>query len=197
MASATELALIILAKSYLERPTAMHAVAFGLVATGNAIHFKWHHFSVQHTDNPLQRAHPAQVTRAPTHALGPMETANDGRHSFGNDVGRIAARRFDHGNVEVALLRIGAHFGLTDVTQPRATQEALDRLVRRADLRAFALFLHIRRALCQAIHEHRQASRARGRFQLRPVQPRLAQRLFQCSTEITLSLRLHARGDFL
>ena len=106
MASTGQGFLIVLAIKYLVRSAAVHAVAFGFVAAGHAVDLERHNLSIQNADNPLQRAHPTQLTCPPAHALGPVEAANDGRHGLGDDVCRIPARRLDHGHIEVALFRV-------------------------------------------------------------------------------------------
>ena len=78
--------------------------------------------------------------------------------SVGQHVGGIAAGLFGHGEPEDALAGV-ALFALLQAGEAGAAQEAGDRLFGRADARAFAFFLHIRRAGGQTLDHQRQPAR--------------------------------------
>ena len=174
----------------------MHPVAFGGVAAGHAADFKRNDLAIQHTDDALQRANPAHVSGAPAHGFGPVEFADDAGHSLGDHVFRVPARHGGIGNVEVALLGFGHDFRFADVFQPCPAQEAGDGLFRRADLGAFLLFAHIGRARVQPLNHGGEAARAGDGKGVFPAKARFFQLAREGRQKVSLSLRLHARGDF-
>ena len=197
MALALELLLVIRPGFDRVRTTPVNAVSFGLVAALYAANFKGHNHAIQQADDPLQRAHPAQVPVRSSHRFRPVEGFHDLRNGLGDHVLRIAPGRRDIGHIEVALLRIGDDLGLVNRCEARAAQEARNRLLGRTDFRALLLFAHIGRTGIEPFDHGRQPARAGHSKRGFPVEARILQALRQRGQKVRLRLRLHARRDFL
>ena len=193
-ALAFEQRLVLVEGGYFERTAPMHAVAFGLIAGCQAVDLEIDHLAIEDAEHALQRAYPAQLAAAPAHRLRPVEAAHDVRHHFGDDVRQRTPRHLADSDVEIALLRVAAHLGLIDGIEPRPAQETLDRLLRRADLRALALFLHISRFGRQPLDTDGQAARAGESRDPLEGHASLGQAAFDGSLQVSLGLRLHAGG---
>ena len=181
---------------------AMEAVAARRVASGDAVnvegdHFRLFRFRAEGGDDGLQRSHPAQGAGAPAHGFGPGEVADDAGHHVRNDFLCRAARLLDDGDVELALLRVALDRGFLDGGEACTAQEAFQRLRRRADARALALF-------AGGLRGNRQAGdmqgKAAGRGEcLRALigQTGFHQRIGDQRLEVICSTALHAGRDFL
>ena len=120
--------------------------------------------AAERAEDRVQRPDPAQRVglrprRRPSASTSATESAHDRRHDLGQHLARRAARLLDHGDVELALLRVGLDLGVLDARQPRALEEALDRRLRRADARPLALLAPARLRLRQADDMQRQPAR--------------------------------------
>ena len=153
-------------------------------------------------EDRMQRPHPGEARPAspkrcaPAHRLRPREGADDRRHDLGDHLLRRPARLLDDGDVEVALL-VGLDLRLGDRGEPRRLEEALDRLLRRADARPLPLLAPVRRARRQAVHGQRQPPRRGEGLGALIDQPGLDQRVGDELPQVLRRLPLHAGGDFL
>ena len=118
-----------------------------------------------------------------------------GQH-LADHVERGTARLLDHRDIEVALL-VGLHFGLGDRFQPGGFQKSGDRLLRRADARAFFLLAQIGLAHRHAVHGERQPPRRHERLGAFIDEPGRDQPVGDELPQILRRPRLHARRDFL
>ena len=120
-------------------------------------------------------------------------------HDFGDHLGQHVERRaaglLDDRDVEVALL-VGLHFGFIDRLQPGGFQEAGDGAFRRADARAFLLFLDVGLLCRHAVHGQRQPARRGEGLGAFVDQPRRHQPVGDRFTQVLGRARLHACRDF-
>ncbi len=120
------------------------------IARDKAVDLEWHDFRLfglgtEGADDGLsgrtQRSDPGSLEASPQRMdLGQGNSRMMAGHDFGDDLIRLAARLFDHRDVELALLRVGHDLRLVDGRKAGGAQEAVDRLLGRTDARAL-LFL--------------------------------------------------------
>ena len=125
---------------------------------------------VEDGEDVMDRPDPAEGAGGPAHALGPGELADRLVDQAGQNFGGIAAGLLGHGEPEDALAGV-ALFALVQAGKAGAAQESGDRLLGRADARAFAFFFHVRRAGGQTFdHQRQTAGRGMGlrRSDLKP-----------------------------
>ena len=118
------------------------------------------------------------------------------RQNLGDDLRRRAAGLLDHGDVEIALL-VRLHRRLIDRRQAGALEEALDRLVGRADARPLALLALVGRAGRQAVDGQRQPARRGEGLGAFIDEAGIDQRLGDQLLQVLRRLPLHAGGNFL
>ena len=186
---------VLLERGHGERPAPVDTVAFGLIPGFQAIDLEIDHLAVENAEHPLQWPHPSEVAAAPAHRFRPVEAAHHLRHERCNDVRQRAARNLAHGDVEIALFRVAPHLCFIDGIETSPAQEAFDGLLRRADLRAFPLFLHIGGLCRQPLDADRQAARTGQRGDLSKRDACLGQALFERRFQVGLGLGLHAGRD--
>ena len=144
----------------------------------------------------MQRPHPSEPPAAPAHRFRPGKCAHHLGDHLGQHLDRRPALLLGQRDVEVALL-VGLHLGLIDRLQARRAQEPGDGLLGRADLGAFALFLHVGLPRRHAVHRQRQAARRDEGLGALIGEPRRHQPVGDELAQILGGARLHARGDFL
>ena len=127
--------------------------------------------------------------------FGHGKVAIDGVQTSLDHVDRSAARLFDHRDVEIALL-VGLYLGFADRLQARRLQKAGDRVLRRADARAFFLFLDVGLARRDAVHRERKPARRDERLGALVDETGLDQPVGDQLAQILGRARLHACGDF-
>ena len=168
------------------------------VARGDAVDVQRHHFGPglgrQYADDRMQRPYPFQTTSAPTHGFGPGEIANNRCQHLGDDLGRRATGLLDHGDIDLALLVVLNLQILARNTGP--AQEALDRLFRRIDARAFTFLAQRRRGIKQPVHRQRQPARRVEGGGPGIGQTGLDQTVRHPRLEVLRGARLHPGGDF-
>ena len=181
-----------------EGPAAHAAMAFGGIRGRNAENIKIDDIAVKHAQETLQRTDPALglLALAELHRFGPGEGLHHVGDGLGNHLGRGAARLFNPGDPEFALL-VRALLALIQRRYAGPAQKAFHGLVRRADARALALFADIGGLHRQALHHQAETTRTgkgpqRGPHQTGRLEP-VAQQFFQ----VGLGARLHAGRDFL
>ncbi len=182
------------------------AMAARDVAGGDAVDFERHDVGLlglrpESGDDGMQRPHPGERTglgrwRAPAHRFRPRKAFDHGGQNLADHVDRGTARSLDHRNVKVPLL-VGLHFGLGDRFQPGGFEKPGDRLLRRADARAFFLLAQIGLAHRHAMHGERQPPRRDERLGALINEPRLHQPVGDKLAQILRRPRLHARRHFL
>ena len=183
----------------LERRAAHEAVALRGAAGADAVDFQVDHvfaaLVAHHAEDAVQGAHPAQAARAPAHRLGPREAAHGLFELLGHDGLGLAARGGDGGVVEGALLVLA----LLELVagDARAAHEAFERLVRRADLRAAALFLQGGAFGGQPLDRQAEAARRVEGRGGGIGQTGLDQTVGHHLLQVFGRPRLHARRDFL
>ena len=181
-----------------ERPAPHAAMTFGDIRRRDAEHLDRHDIAVKHAQETLDRTDPALglLALAELHRFGPGEGLHHVGDGLGNHLGRGAARLFDPGDPEFALL-VRALLALVERGHAGPAQKAFHGLVRRADARALALFADIGGLHRQAVNHQAKTTRTgkgpqRGPRQTRRLEP-VAQQFFQ----VGLGARLHAGRDFL
>ena len=123
----------------------------------------------------MQRPHPVEGRAAPAHALGPAHRPDRAGDDAAQRVGRRRALALDHGEPEVRALDL-ADLAPVEAVEPDGAQEAVDRLVRRADPRAFPFLADIGLPLWQTLDAESDAARGRegpdtGIFEAGLLQP--------------------------
>ena len=153
-------------------------------------------FRAEGCDDGMQRTHPGQPATAPAHLLRPGKGAHDIRHDLADHFDSRAARLFDHGQIEVALLvRLDLRF--INRLQSRALEEAGDGAFRRADARALLLFPHIRLLCRNALHRESEPARGHEGLGTFVDETRRDQLVGDELAQVLRSPRLHARRNFL
>ena len=145
----------------------------------------------------VQRAHPAEIPRAPAHGLRPGKFPDDRGKDLGDDVDGDAPRFLDQRHVDVALLGVLLDPGLVDRGEPRALEKPGNRLLRRADARAALLLVQVRLARGQAFDGEREPPRRDERSGALVAEPGIDQTLGDDPLEILGGFLLHPRRDFL
>ena len=191
-----KLALIVRPARHHIWPAPMHTVAFSLVTARKPINLERNNRAIKHADNPLQRPHPTQITRAPAHGFWPMEFPHNLRHGLGDNIRRRLPLFFNDCDVEIALFRVSADFRFVNRSQSSPAHKALNSLFRRADFRAFAFIPHIRRFGRQSVNNHSEPAWPRNRAHLVKAQPRRLQRIAERFAQIGLGLCLHPCRNF-
>ena len=174
---------------------AHEAVAARLVARLDAIHLERHDLAAENAEDRMKRAHPAQRARSPAHRFRPGEGAHNRGHDLGDDIRRRPALFLRHRDIEGALL-VFLHRRFLDGGQARRAEETVNRLLRRADLGALALFLHIRRLFRQPVDDERKAARSRIGARILSLDARLLQRVGHEAHKVLARPLLHSRRDF-
>ena len=175
------------------------AVAARGVARADAVDLERHDlralFARQQADDGMQRAHPAELARAPAHGFGPGEAADGFLQHIGHDLRGRAARRLDHREIDLPLLvvadlqRVHVH--------PGAAGEAFDGLRGRADLGAATLLPGGAALGRQPFDREREAARRGKRSGGGIGQPGLDQPVGDELFQVLGGLALHPGGDFL
>ena len=122
--------------------------------------FAGQHLAVEQRDHRLQRPNPEPRAVAPLHRLRPGQRLHRRIDDAGQHLGRRPALLLQHREPELALAGV-ALLGLVERGEARALQEALDRLVRRADARAAPLLADIGTRGGQAVDHQCQPPRRR------------------------------------
>ena len=143
----------------------------------------------------MQRPHPAHRATAPAHRLGPGEVADGRLKHLGHDFGRRTPGFLDGGEIDRAFG--GVAFLKLIAGQARAAQEALDRLVGRTNLGAFAFLADGGAFRQQPLDRQRQAAR-RGQGSGPGIgQTSLDQTIGDPLFQVLTGAGLHTRGDLL
>ena len=181
-----------------ERTAAHAAMAFGDIAGLDAEHLEIHDFTIEQAEQALQRPDPALglLALAEFHGFGPGEGFHHLRDRLGDHIGSGAARLFDDGDPEFALLVLTL-FALVQRGDTSPAQKAFNGLVRRADARALALFADILGLHRQALDHETQAPRTGKGRQRGPGQAGGLQLVTQEFFQVRLGARLHPGRDFL
>ncbi len=145
-------------------------------------------------DDRVERTHPAERARAPALRLRPGEGADRRRHQFGQHVDRLAAGLHRLGDPIVALL-VGDDGRLVERGEAGALEEALDRLIGRADARALLLLAHVGALGGHADDVQRQAARRGIGAGALVMEARGNQPVGDHLLQILRRLLLHAGGD--
>ena len=150
----------------------------------------------------MQRAHPTQRANfrrylAPAHAFGPWEGFDDAGQKIGNHVGCWSPFALDDGDIKIAFLRVILDGGFREISQPRAFQKAVNRLLRRANARAFLFFPNIRLMRGKADNMQRQTTRGGEGLRAFIEATALDQSIGHQRLQILRSTTLHAGGNFL
>ena len=157
-------------------------------------HLARQHLAVEQRHDGLQRPHPGHGAAAPFHRFGPGQRLHRGVDDAGQGLGGRAALLLQHGEPELALAGV-ALLRLVERGEACCLQEALDRLVGRADARAASFLADIGARRRQAIDHQRQPARRRERARVGEGDTRRLQSVADESLEILRGARLHARGN--
>ena len=152
-------------------------------------------------DDAPQRPDPAQRVglrrrRAPAHGFRPRKRTDDRRNDLRDRVLGLAARLLDHGDIELALLRVGLDPRVLDALEAGALQEALDGGVRSADAGALSLLAQIGLGGRQADDMEGQAPGGDEALRALVSEVALDQGIGDEPPEVLRRLPLHAGGDF-
>ncbi len=128
--------------------------------------------------------------------FGQGKLADDGGQDFGQNLRRRAAGALDHGDVELALLRVVFDLRLVERGEPGALQKALDGGVGGADARAAPLLAHVLAAGGQPGDVQRQPPRRREGFRALVEEAALHQGVGDELFQVLRRAALHAGGDF-
>ncbi|MND87538.1 hypothetical protein D3C80_795390 [compost metagenome] len=169
---------------------AEEAMPLSHVAAVDAVDLERHHRPVEQGDDALDRAHPAQASRAPAHRLGPGEAANDLIHGLGEDLGRLTALAADLGEPDAVAL------DQLVLGQAGLAQEAFQRLSGGRGLGTLDLFIAVFGGGRQAVDHQRQAARPGEDVQRLPAQARGLQTVGDHAFQVARGALLHAGGDF-
>ncbi|MNX55269.1 hypothetical protein D3C86_860260 [compost metagenome] len=169
---------------------AEEAMALGHVAAVDAVDLERHHRPVEQGDDALDRAHPAQASRAPAHRLGPGEAADDLIDGLGEDLGRLAALAADLGEPDAVAL------DQLVLGQAGLAQEAFQRLSRRRGLGSLDLFIAVFGGGRQAVDHQGQATRTGEDVQRVPGQAGGLQTVRHHALQVARGALLHTGGDF-
>ena len=195
MALSSQDLLIVFKSCDRKRTRAHHPVAKGVRRGAQPGGLEIHPLPIQQAQNIVQRPHPAKIARAPFHRFGPGKAAHDLRHDLRQGLSRAKAGLFNDGNVKRAL-PVLADFAKLKACQPGAAQEPVQRLLRRADARALALFAHIGGPVRQIVDHRHQAARPGKAAHRRKGKARILQRPAQQARQVLRCAALHPRRDF-
>ncbi len=98
-----QLLLVILEATHFDGAFAQEAVAARDIAALHARKGERHHFAIQRTHDPVQRAHPADCAAGKAHGFRPWQFGKRFRQNFRQHFRRIAALARDHGDIEFAF----------------------------------------------------------------------------------------------
>ena len=157
-------------------------------------HFAHQHLAVEQRHDGLQRAHPGHGAAAPLHRLGPGQRLHGGVDDARQRLGGRPALLGDHGEPELALAGV-ALLRLVERGEARRLQEALHRLLGRADPRSAPFLADVGPRRRQAIDHQRQPPRRCEGPRVLEVQPGGLQPVAHQPLEIVGGTRLHARRD--
>jgi hypothetical protein len=197
---APELGAVIVKRGHGEPAMAHETMALRGVARANAVNFKVNHRGLAHiirqdAQDRMQRPHPAQASSSPAHGFGPWEIADDLFKLFSHDFGCGAPRTGDGRVIDLTLFLV-AHLKLIARNSGPA-QKALNRLFRRIDAGAFALFAGRGAGGQQTLNRKRKTAR-RGKTGGPAIgQASLDKRIGHAFLEVFGRTRLHAGRDFL
>ncbi len=149
---------------------------------------------VEHRKHGVERTDPAERARARAHRPLPREVANDARDDIANDLRRRPSGHLAHREMELGIAD-RAHLALGERGQSRRLEEALDRLLGRAQTRTLALLEEIRLPFRQAVHDERQPPRRHMRLRVAEREAGLIEFFRHQALEVVRRARLHARRN--
>ena len=190
-----QLGAVVFEARNLERFVAVEAMPPRRVRRLDACPRKRHDARTEHAHDAVQRTHPDFWAAAPSLRFRPRELAEHGRHHVSDDVGGGAPVLLDLRDVVVALL-VADDGRVADRGEARGLEEAGDRLLGRADARAFAFVGHGGRACRYVANDQRQSARRRECHGVTDSETGSGDALEHETLEVIGRARLHAGGDF-
>ena len=127
-------------------PLTVAAMAFSRVARLYTANFKIDGLAIQQTHHALQRTHPAEIRTARFHRFRPWEIRHNGRNKLCDNRAAILARFFNHGDIILALFRVGANLRFGNIGYSCPAHKTCKGLFRRAYTRPLTFLRNIRRA---------------------------------------------------
>ena len=150
---------------------------------------------VEDGDDAVQRAHPALRVAGPAHRLGPGQLGEGLAENLRQHLGAGPPGDVAHDEIEGALVGL-AQLGLfVQGLEAVGLHEALDRLGRRAVLRAFLFLGQVRLLRRQAVDHQGQAARRGKGLGALEGEVRGLQAFGHQTLQVSGGARLHARGN--
>ena len=150
--------------------------------------------AVEHCHDTMQRAHPPERRIRPAHGLRPGQTGeNRAEHAFDRPIGWPAFLCRNNKPELVALYL--AFLALVERGQAGRFEEALDRLVGRANARALALLGDVGLLGRDAVDHQGQAARRDVGLRALKIEPGLLQPVGDQTLQVVGRAGLHARRD--